>query len=49
MLVINYEGVDKDEDIDPYFRNLSIDIRNNYTSESELFYPKFEQFHTSID
>ena len=43
--ITEYEGVDNDEGIAKYFRDLSIDTHNDYTSESESFYTESKQFH----
>lgn len=47
--ITNYKGVDKDKSINEYFEALLIDTKNDYVSESKLFYPKSERFHSSID
>lgn len=42
--------MDNNKDIVHYFRDLSINVYNNYILEliTELLYINFEQFHTSI-
>ena len=47
--IMEYEGVDDDEDIAHYFEDLSIDKYNDYSPEPESFYTKLEQFHTFFD
>ena len=46
--IIEYEGVDNDENIAHYFEDLSIDANNDCTPGSESFYTESEQFYTSI-
>lgn len=40
--ITKYEGIEDDEDVAQYFRNLSINKRNDYTPEFVSFYTKSE-------
>ena len=48
--ITEYEGVDNNKGIVHYFKDLSIDIYNDYTPEptTESLYTKSKQFHTSV-
>lgn len=47
--IMKYEDLDNNKDIAYYFEDLSIEIHNDYTSESKSFYTKSEQFHIFFD
>lgn len=46
--ITKYQDVDNNKDIAHYFRDLLIDIYNDYILEFELFYTKLEKFHILI-
>ena len=41
-----YEGIEDDEHVAQYFRNLLINTQNDNIPEPESFYIESEQFHT---